>query len=83
MDPILTYIREGNLSVDKLKAEKVRSKSPKYWMSTEGKLYKRLYAGLYLLYVHPKAVEALLEELHKEVCRSRTGERSLANRVLT
>lgn len=83
MDLILTCIREGNLPVDKLKAEKIRRKSPKYWMSTKGKLYKRSYAGLYLLYVHPKAVEALLEELHEGVCRSHTGELSLAYRVLT
>lgn len=53
MDLILTYIREGNLLVNKLKAEKIKRKSPKYWMSTEGKLYKRSYARLYLLYVHP------------------------------
>lgn len=46
-------------------------------------MYKRSYVGPYLLYVHPKAVEALLEELHEGVCKSHTGERSLAYRVLT
>lgn len=63
MDPILTYIREGNFSKDKLEVEKTKCKSPRYWISAEWKLYKRLYFGPYLLCVHPKVVEVLLEEL--------------------
>ena len=75
MDPILTYTRQGNLLVNKLEAEKIRQKSPKYWMSTKGKLYKRSYSRHYILYVPLKVVEALLEELHEGVCRSHTKER--------
>ena len=64
MDTILAYLQEGNLPEDKKEAEKIRRKSPRYWVSEEGKLYERSYSGLYLLCVHPEAINVLLEELH-------------------
>ena len=44
---------------------------------------KRSYSGLYLLCVHPEAVEPLLEELHEGICESLTRGRSLLHRVIT
>ena len=35
-----------------------------------------------MLCVHPDATEAILEELHKGICRSHTGGRSLSHRVI-
>ncbi|XP_075667544.1 uncharacterized protein LOC142637124 [Castanea sativa] len=83
MDPIITFLQHGVLPEDGTMAEKVRRSAPRYWLSEEHKLYRRSYAGPYLLCVHPEIVEPLLEELHEEVCGSHTGGRSLAHRAMT
>ena len=83
MDPIVTFLIQGLLPEDKCGAKKVHRSAPRYWLSEEQKLYKCSYLGPYLLYVHPEAVEPLLEELHKSICGSHTGGRSLAHRTHT
>ncbi|XP_075668640.1 uncharacterized protein LOC142638497 [Castanea sativa] len=83
MDPIVTFLKHGMLPEDKVEVEKVRKSAPHYWLSKEHKLYKRSYSRPYLLCVHPKAVEPLLEELHERICGSHTGGRSLAHRAMT
>ena len=64
-------------------AEKVRRKTPRFWLSKDRKLYKRSFSGPYLLCVHPEVSESFLEELHKWVCGSHTGGRSLSHRTIT
>ena len=71
------------LPEDRTEAEKIQRKAPRYWFSEEQKLYKRSFSSLYLLCVHPEAVEAVLEELHEGVCGSHTTRRSLSHRALT
>ena len=83
MDPIIAYLRNEILREDKKESEWIRCRSPRYWVFEEGKLYKRSYSGPYLLCMHPKAVETLLEELHEGICGSHMGGRSLAHRALT
>lgn len=83
MDPIVTFLKQGLLLEDKGEVEKVRRRASYYWLSGEQKLYKRSYTGPYLLCVHPKAIEPLLEELHEEICGSHTRGRSLAHKALT
>ncbi|XP_075659815.1 uncharacterized protein LOC142629669 [Castanea sativa] len=83
MDPIIDFLQQGVLPEDGTVAEKVQRSAPRYWLSEEQKLYRRSYAGLYLLCVHPEAVEPLLEELHEGLCGSHTGGRSLAHRAMT
>nr|AFU25705.1 gag-pol precursor [Castanea mollissima] len=83
MDSIVTFLQHGVLPEDKVVAEKVRRSAPRYWLSEEHKLYRRSYSRPYLLYVHPEAVEPLLEELHEGICGSHTGGRSLAHRAMT
>ena len=46
-------------------------------------MYKRSFSGPYLLCIHPKTSELLLEELHEGICRSHTGGRSLSYRAIT
>ena len=41
------------------------------------------FSGPYLLCIHPKAVELLLEELHEGICGSHTRGKSLSCRALT
>lgn len=61
----------------------MRRKAPRFWLSDDQKLYKRSFSMPYLLCVHPKAVEPLLEELHERICGSHIGGRSLSHRALT
>ena len=83
MDAISLFLEKDVLAVEKSEADKVRRKAPRFWLSKDKKLYKRSFSGPYLLCVHPKASETLLEELHEGVCGSHTGGRSLSHRVLT
>ena len=73
MDSTVSFLKEDVVPEDKFEAEKVRRKAPRFWLSKDQKLYKRSFSGLYLMCVHPEAVEPLLEELHEGICGSHTG----------
>ncbi|XP_050258908.1 uncharacterized protein LOC126703891 [Quercus robur] len=83
MDSIVPYLREDILPKDKSKAEKIRRKASRFWLSEDQKLYKRSFFGPYLLCVHPKVTELLLEELYEGICGSHIGGRSLSHRAIT
>ena len=83
MDSISLFLEKDVLPEEKSEADKVRRKAPRFWLSEDRKLYKRSFSGPYLLCVHPKVSESLLEELHKGVCGSHTEGRSLSHRALT
>ena len=83
MDSIVSFLREDVLPSDKLKAEKIRRKAPRFWLSEDQKLYKRSFSRLYLLCIHSEASELLLEELHEGICESHTGGRSLSHIAIT
>ena len=61
MDSIVLFLKEDILPEEKLEAYKVRRKSPWFWLSENQKLYKCSFSGPYLLCIHPKASELLLE----------------------
>ena len=83
MDPILLFLERDILLEEKSEVEKVRRKAPRFWLSEDKKLYKRSFFGPYLLCVHPKALELLLEELHEGIYGSHIGGRSLSHRAIT
>ena len=83
MDPIALFLKEDVLPENKSEADMVRRKAPQFWLSEDQKLYKRSFSDPYLLCVHPEVVELLLEELHKGICGSHTGGRSLSHMALT
>ena len=83
MDPIALFLKENVLPKNKFKADMVRRKTPRFWVSEDQKLYKRSFSGPYLLCVHPEAVKLLLEELHEGICGSHMRGRSLSHRALT
>ena len=83
MDSISLFLERDVLPEEKSETDKVRRKDPRFWLSEDRKLYKHSFSGPYLLCVHPEASESLLEELHKGVCGSHTGGRSLSHRALT
>ena len=76
-------LKKDILLEGKSEADKVRRKAPQFWLSENQKLYKRPFSRPYLLCIHPKAVELLLEELHEGICGSHTRSRSLSKRALT
>lgn len=78
IDPIIAYLWNGTLPEDRKEAKRTRCRSPRYWVSEEGKSYKSSYSSPYLLCMHPK-VEVILEELYEGICRSHTRGRSLAH----
>lgn len=59
MDSIMAYIKDRMLPKDSFDAEKIRCKAPGYWLSREGKLYRRSYIDPCLLCVHLEAIELL------------------------
>ena len=77
------FLKEDVLPESKFEANKVRRKASQFWLFEDQKLYKRSFSNSYLLCIHPKAVELLIEELHKGICGSHTGGRSLSHRALT
>ena len=83
MDPIVLFLREDILPEDKLEADKVRRKAPRFWLSKDQKLYKCSFSGPYLLCIHPEASDLLLEKLHEGICESHTGGRSLSHKAIT
>ena len=83
MDSIIRFPKEDILHEKKIEAEKIQRKATNYWLSEDHKLYKRSFSGPYLLCVHPELTESLLEELHKGICGSHTGGKSLAYRAIT
>ena len=83
MDSIIQFLKDDILPEEIIEADKVRRKATRYWLSKNQKLYKRSFSGPYLLCVHPKLTELLLEELQEGICRSHTGGRSLAHRAIT
>ena len=82
MDPILDYLVKDILPADQKEAAKVRRTATRYWVSREGKLYKKSYTGPYLLCVHLDLVQNLLYEICEGVCGGHTGGRLLAYRAI-
>ena len=83
MDFIVLFLKEDILPEKKSKADKVRRKAPRFWLSKDQKLYKRSFSGPYLLCIHLEASELLIEELHEGIYGSYTRDRSLSHRALT
>ena len=83
MDLIVSFLKDDTLLEEKSETEKIRRKAPRFWLSVDHKLYKRYYFELYLLCIHPKASELLLEELDEGICGNHIGERSLSHRAIT
>ena len=83
MDPIVLFLREDILLEDKSEADKIRRKTPRFWLSEDQKLYKLSFSGPYLLCIHPEALELLLEKLQEGIYGSHIEGKSLSHRAIT
>ena len=83
MDQIVDFLAEDHIPDDKKEASKVRRIASRYWLSADMRLYWRSFGGPYLLCLHPEKVNQVLTKLHKRVCSSHAGGRSLAHWAMT
>ena len=83
MNPIIDFLAEDKVLDDEKEAKKIRRVAPRYWLLVDRKLYRRSFAGLYLLCLHLDKVNELLTELYDGVCGGHVGGRSLAHRAMT
>ena len=83
MGPLVLFLKEDTLPKEKSEADKIRRKASRFWLSEDLKRYKHSFSRPYLLCVHPEATELILEELHKGICESHTGGRSLSHKTIT
>ena len=83
MDPFIEFLAEDRIPDDKSEANKIRQVASRYWLSSDRKLYRRSFGGLYLLCPHPEKIDYLLAELHEGVCGGHAGGHSLAHRAMT
>lgn len=75
LDPYLGFLSDGSLPTNVKVAEKVRRTLACFWLSEDKNLYRRSFAGLYLLCLHPRKTV----ELHGRICRGHSRGRSLAH----
>ncbi|KAH9750796.1 Ribonuclease H [Citrus sinensis] len=81
MDPIISYLRDGVLPPDKLRARKVRAQASRYTM-IDGVLYRRGYILPFLRCLDEDDADYVLREVHEGICGNHSGGRSLAHKVL-
>ncbi|CAL2270520.1 unnamed protein product [Prunus armeniaca] len=80
-DPIIDYLVNGNLPMDKSEARKVQQKAARYYMHGS-KLIRRSYSGPHLTCIkYPQTLEVLCE-IHDGECGNHSGGRSLAQKTL-
>ncbi|XP_015381713.1 uncharacterized protein LOC107174938 [Citrus sinensis] len=81
MDPIISYIRDGVLPPNKLRARKIRAQASRYTM-IDGVLYRRGYTLSFIRCLDEDDADYVLREIHEGVCKNHSGARSLAHKVL-
>ena len=83
MDPIVAYLKDDQLLEDKVEAHKIRQKATRFYLSPNGRLYRKSFTRLYLQFVHLSKVEDFLYEVHEGICGNHIGGRSLAYRAIS
>ncbi|XP_052287239.1 uncharacterized protein LOC127898794 [Citrus sinensis] len=81
MDPIISYIRDGVLPPDKLRARKIRAMASRYTM-IDGVLYRRGYTLPFLRCLDEDDANYVLREVHERIRGNHSGGRSLAHKNL-
>jgi len=81
MEPILSYIREGQLLSNLSEAKKVRVQAARFTV-LNGELYKRAFLMPYLKCLTPDEATYVLREIHEGVCGNHFGPRSLVGKTV-
>ena len=81
MDPIIKYLKHGELPNDPISARKVKHQAPHYILIEE-KLYKRSHYCPLLKCLSPTEASYAMREVHEGVCGNHLGGRSLSYKIL-
>ena len=81
MDPIIKYLKYGELPDDPASARKVKRQAPHYILIEE-KLYKRSHYSPLLKCLSPTEASYARREVHEGVCGNHLGGRSLSYKIL-
>ncbi|XP_052292047.1 uncharacterized protein LOC127900835 [Citrus sinensis] len=81
MDPITSYLRDGVLPPDKLRARKIRAQASRYTM-IDGVLYRRGYTLPFLRCLDEDDADYVLRKIHEGICGNHSSGRSLAHKAL-
>ncbi|XP_022843238.1 uncharacterized protein K02A2.6-like [Olea europaea var. sylvestris] len=81
MDPIVDFIKHGNLPEDPRAARSIWSKAPRYCM-IEGVLFRRSLTLPYLRCLKPSESSQAQEEVHEGICGNHQGARALAFKLI-
>lgn len=81
MDPILSYIKDGQLPSDPSEAKKVRVRAARFTI-VNSKLYKRGFSLPYLKCLDPEDAAYVLQEIHEGVYGNHLGSRSLVRKKI-
>ena len=80
MDPIISYIRDGQLPLSLSEAKKVRVRAARFTV-VNNELYRKGFSLPYLKCLNPEEVTYVLREIHEGVCGNHSGPRSLVGKA--
>ena len=81
VDPIITYIKDGNLLANPAEARKVKARTFRFTILND-ELHKRGVSQPYLKCLDPEDAEYVLREIHEGVCGNHSRPRSLVGQVV-
>ena len=81
MDPIIKYLKHGELSNDPTVARKVKCQAPHYILIEE-KLYKRSHYSPLLKCLTPTEADYAMREVHEGICGNHLGGQTLSYKIL-
>ncbi|GFZ10825.1 hypothetical protein Acr_22g0002230 [Actinidia rufa] len=81
MDDIITYLRYGTLTSDKLQARQIQYRVARF-CPIQGVLYKRSFSGPLLRYLIPEEADYVIREIHEGICENHSQARSLVRKAI-
>ena len=81
MEPIISYIRDGQLPSNSSKAKKVRVQVARFTV-LNGELYKRGFLMPYLKCLTPNEITYVLREIHEGVYGNHVGPQSQVGKMI-
>ena len=81
MDPIIHFLKEGQLPENKAEAQKIRIRAALFIIIDEV-LYRRAYSLPYLCCANSEEANYVLREVHEGICGNHARARSLVGKAL-
>ena len=81
MEPIIRYLKDGDLPSDKSEARRLKYKAARYCL-IQDTLYRRGFTLPYLKCLGSDEAEYVMREIHEGICGNHYGAQSLAQKAL-